>query len=265
MLRIGTVLVALMLVGITVGHAEDEKELAKKLANPIANLVSIPVQANYDENIGPDEDGSMWRINIQPVIPFTLNDDWNVITRTIVPIVSQEDVVPGSGNDTGLGDITASQFFSPKDPTANGWIWGVGPVWLLPTASEDALGSEKWGLGPTAVALKQKNGWTYGALVNHIWSYAGDDDRPDVNATFIQPFLAHTLPTATTFTLNTESTYDWQSDEWAVPVNALVSQMLKIGKLPIQVAVGVRYWAESSTNGPEGTGFRLQLTGLLPK
>jgi hypothetical protein len=182
-----------------------------------------------------------------------------------VPIVSQEDVAPGSGEDSGLGDITASQFFSPKKPTADGWIWGVGPVWLLPTASEDALGAEKWGLGPTAVVLKQRHGWTYGALVNHIWTIAGEDDRSDVNATFLQPFLAFTFHTATTLTVNTESTYDWESEAWSVPINAMVSQMLKIGKLPIQVAVGVRYWAESSTCGPEGIGFRLQLTGLLPK
>jgi hypothetical protein len=186
--------------------AEQQAELAKKLANPIASLISVPIQANYDENIGPDDDGSQWRINIQPVIPFSLGENWNLITRTIVPVADQNDIPVSGQGESGLGDIVVNQFFSPKDATSSGWIWGAGPVWLLPTATEDALGSEKFGLGPTRVMLKQNGPWTYGGLVNHIWSVAGDDDRVDVNATFMQPFLAYVTPTQTTFGLNTEAT-----------------------------------------------------------
>ena len=128
-------------------------ELARKLANPVANLISVPLQYNYDENFGPDDQGSKSVLNIQPVAPFTLNEEMNLITRTIVPLVDADDV-PAGFSESGLGDIVASQFFSPKEPTAGGITWGVGPVELLPSASDETLGGEKWGLGPTAVALK---------------------------------------------------------------------------------------------------------------
>ena len=246
--------------------AASDAELAKQALNPIAALISLPVQLNYDVNIGPAEQGEKWQLNVQPVIPFSIGADWNLISRTIVPLVSQQDVVTGAGNDSGVGDITQSLFFSPKKPTAGGWIWGAGPVLLLPTGSEDRLTAGKWGLGPTAVVLKQQNGWTVGALANHIWSVAGDDDRRDISATFLQPFVSYTTRTLTSFTVNTESTYDWKSEEWSVPVNFMVSQMLKVGNQPLTVKGGARYWADSPDGaGPKGWGFQLAVTLLFPK
>ncbi|MCI0675406.1 MAG: hypothetical protein L0Y42_06470 [Phycisphaerales bacterium] len=243
--------------------AADAAELAKKLSNPIASLISVPFQFNFDRGFGPDDDGERYTLNIQPVIPISLNEQWNVISRTIVPITHQDDLFPGAGDQTGLGDIVQSLFFSPKEPTSGGLIWGAGPVFLIPSATDDLLGSEKFGIGPTVVLLKQEKGWTYGALANHIWSVAGDGDRADVNATFLQPFLSYTTRDAWTFALNTESTYDWEAEEWSVPINAVVSKLVTLGDQPIQFFAGVRYWADSPDTGPEGFGFRAGFTLLF--
>ena len=244
----------------------SDSELAKKSLNPIAAMISVPMQYNYDENIGAADSGERHVLNIQPVIPFDLNDEWNLISRTIIPLVDQDGIVPGGAADaSGLGDVVQSLFFSPKQPTDNGWIWGAGPVFLLPTASDDLLGGEQWGLGPTAVALKQENGWTYGALANHIWSFEGEDDRDDVNKTFLQPFLSYTTPGFTTYGVNTESTYDWETEDWSVPVNFTVTQLMKFGQQPVSLQAGVRYWADSTAGGPEDVAFRLSLTLLYPR
>lgn len=240
-----------------------DTDLAKQLSNPVSNLISVPFQLNYDENYGPDDSGSRWLLNIQPVIPISLNSSTNLISRTIVPLTWTDDI--GGSDESGMGDIVQSFFFSPKEPTSSGLIWGVGPVFLLPTATDPSLGSEKWAAGVTGVALKQSGPWTYGALGNHLWSFAGDDDRADINATFLQPFISYTTPKATTFSLNTESTYDWESERWSVPVNAVVSQMVSVGDRPVSIFAGVRYWADSPENGPEGMGFRVGATLLFPK
>jgi len=247
--------------------ANDDKaaaaELAKKLSNPVAALISVPIQNNWDFGIGP-ANAMRYTANVQPVIPFTLSEDWNLITRTILPIVYAESPVKGGDDKFGLGDTVQSIWLSPKAPTSGGWIWGAGPVLLWPTSTDDALGVGKLGAGPTALALKQVNGWTYGALANHLWSYAGEGSNPDVNATFLQPFASYTTKTFTTYALNTESTYDWEHSQWTVPLNATVSQLVKIGKQPVQFSLGARYYAETPANGPEW-GLRFAVTFLFPK
>jgi len=240
------------------------EELAKKLANPVAALISVPFQLNYDQDIGPARGGDRWQLNIQPVIPIELNADWNIISRTILPVISQSDIYPGAGSQSGIGDIVQSVFFSPKEPTAGGWILGAGPVFLLPTGSEDLLSAKKWGAGPTGVALKQEGPWTYGLLANHIWSFAGSG-KQDVNATFLQPFVSYTTPTAWSFALNTESTYDWEREQWSVPLNFVVTKVTKIGDQLISVGGGVRYWADGPDSGPHGVAFRAVVTLLFPK
>jgi len=245
---------------------ESEQQLAQQLANPVAALISVPLQLNFNSNIGPVDDGEQWVLNVQPVIPFSLNDDWNLISRTILPIVDQRDIFPGAGSQTGLGDTVQSVFFSPAAPTAGGWIWGVGPVLLLPTGTDDLLTTDKWGAGPTAVALRQQGPWTVGMLVNHLWSFAGESDRRDVNASFMQPFLSYTTPTAWTYSLQTESTYDWEGDgDWQVPIRVGASKVTRFGRQLVSLGGAVNYWLESPDSGPEGWGFRFTLTLLFPR
>jgi len=251
-------------VGVEAMAEESQADIAKKLNNPIAALISVPFQFNYDQDLGPTEEGERTFVNIQPVIPIQLNADWNVISRTIVPVISLQDVPPGNDED-GLGDVVQSLFFSPS-ALVDGWTWGVGPALSLRTATDDLLGAEKWSAGPTAVALKQEHGWTYGMLTNHLWSYAGNGEATDVDATFLQPFLVYTTATFTSFAVNTESTYDWQGNDWSVPINFTVTQVFKIGAQPMSLQLGARYWADTPENvGPEGWGARLTYTLVFPQ
>lgn len=258
----GLACVVCALVSATHARADDAS-LAQELTNPVASLISVPIQYNFDDRIGLEDGGERHLINIQPVIPISLGTDWTLISRTIAPIVSQDEIFRGAGEQFGLGDIVQSLFFSPKQP-AGSIIWGAGPVVLLPTGTDELLTTEKWGAGPTAVALTQANGWTIGILANHIWSFEGNEDRADVSATFLQPFITYTTPDAWTFALNTESTYDWEGESWSIPVNFNVSKLTKFGAQPVSLGAGVRYWADSPDAAAEGWGFRSSLTFLFP-
>jgi hypothetical protein len=245
--------------------AQEANELAKQLSNPIADLTSVPLQLNYDEGFGEDGNGYRSTLNIQPVVPIAIDDRWNMISRTILPLIAQDDVRSGAGSQSGVGDILQSVFFSPKAPTDSGWTWGAGPALLMRTASETALGTDKWSAGPTVVALKQTAaGWTYGALANHLWSFAGNDAAVDVNSTFLQPFIAKGLGQGRTVSVNFESTYDWQQSQWNVPFNIGYSKVTRLGSQLISYQSGVRYFLETPNGGPEW-GVRFTLTLLFPK
>lgn len=220
----------------TTSSADD---LAKQLQNPISSLISVPFQGNFDFGIGP-ADGTRFTLNMQPVIPMSISEDWNLIARLVLPFVSQSDVAGNSGSQTGLADAVVSGFFSPKAPTSSGIIWGVGPALLIPTATDKQLGSEKFGIGPTAVALKQSGSITMGALINHIWSIAGSDDRADVNSTFFQPFLAKNFSGGYALTLNTELTQNWDFNATSGFFHVVGSKVSSIGSQMIQYLVGPR-------------------------
>ena len=255
------VLASLAAATISQGHAQDS-EIQKKLSNPIASLTTVPFQLNYDSRIGPLGDGHRWTLNVQPVVPFKLNDQLSLVVRTIVPVISQDDTLPGAGDQFGLGDTLQSFFLVP--PSVNGFTFGIGPALQYRTGTDTLLTTGKWGAGPTVVALQQTGPWTVGILANHIWSYAGDDTRAEVNSTFLQPFIAYAASGGWTYTVNTQSTYDWTAQAWSVPLLFQVSKLTKFGDQPVNLAAGAKYWAESPDTGPQGWAGVFTLTFILP-
>lgn len=249
------------------GLAADKKSteaLAKAAQNPVADLISVPFQDNINFGVGPD-DAVQNVLNIQPVIPISIDADWNVITRTILPIISQPALAPGEDRTNGLGDMQFTAFLSPAK--ASGLIWGVGPVFQFPTNTAPELGTDKWGAGPSAVVLRIDGPWVYGALANNIWSFAGDSSDPDVNQFLLQYFVNYNFPggwylsSAPVITANWEASSD---DRWTVPVGGGGGRLFHIGKLPVNAQAQAFYNVASPDNGPEWT-LRLQLQFLFPR
>lgn len=254
------------------------QDLAKQLSNPVASLISVPIQTNYDFGVGPSDAGFRFTANIQPVVPVALSPKLNLIMRNILPVIYQSDVFAplsddtsegsgvyaGQGDQGGLGDLTSSFFLSPSAPV-KGIIVGAGPVFLLPTATDKYLGSGKWGVGPTVVVLKQTGPWTVGALYNHVFSFAGQSARNDVSTSFFQPFLNYTFKNTTSLLVNMESTYDFAgSNGWTVPVNFAASKIFKLGPQLVNFQIGARYYATGPT-GAADWGLRFSTTFLFPK
>ena len=237
-------------------------ELAKELQNPLASLISVPFQSNFDFGFDP-ADGSRWLMNVQPVIPMSIGEDWNLIGSVILPVISQNDIFGESGSQTGIGDALVTGFFSPKAPTAGGLIWGVGPAISIPTATDDLLGSGQFSAGPSVVGLMQKGSITYGALVNHIWSLFGDSDRGDVNATFFQPFLAKNFAGGYALALNTELLQSWETDSSVGTINLVGSKVTTLGSQLAQFFVGPRIPYGNGNNA--SWGFRAGIVLLFPR
>jgi hypothetical protein len=251
------VLVAELMVVLPSGSQAQDSDVQKQLTNPIASLTVVPIQANFDFKIGPAQDGSRVTTNIQPVVPFKLSEQTTLVVRTIVPIVAQDNIFPGAGSQFGLGDSLQSFFFVPR--SVGGFTWGAGPALQYRTGTDQLLTTGKWGAGPTVVALQQTGPWTIGVLANHIWSFAGDAGRSEVSNTFLQPFIAYAAAGGWTYTVNTQSNYDWVAKHWSVPILGQISKLTKIGGQPVSISGGVRYWAQAPVSGPHG------LAGLVSK
>lgn len=242
----------------------SQEELAKLAQNPIANLISIPIQNNFNYNVGA-HNGNQYVGNFQPVIPFSPTDNWNVITRTIVPVIHQPWLAPEYGDTWGLGDVQFTAFLSPAKP--GGIIWGVGPIMQMPSGTDNSTTAGKWAAGPSAVALKIDGHWVYGGLANYISSFAGQVDRGAVSQWTIQPFVNYNLSDGwylTSIPLITANMMAEGSDVWTVPVGGGIGKIVHVGKVPLNLQLQGFYNVVHPDAGPEWS-VRLQVQILLPK
>lgn len=238
---------------------ESVEKLSQEAANPIANLVSIPIQNNIDYGFG-DFDRSRNVLNIQPVIPFA---GGRIITRTIIPIVWMPDVRAESGLlFSGLSDIVFTAFYVPGGGKV---MWGVGPVFEIPTGGS-TRGSNKWSIGPSAVALAQSGDWTLGILANNVWSFAGASGYPNVNRGLIQYFIVRQLGDGWYVNSAPIITVNWNAasgQKWVVPFGVGGGRLMFVGKLPLNVQLGANYNVVRPDIGPKWQ-FRIQAQILLP-
>ena len=265
-------LAAVLFPGIA--SAEMSKEdIAKASQNPLTAMYSLPIQNNTYVNIGPD-DKTKNIANFQPVLPFDLNDDWTVVTRTIIPVVSSPTGTYSGGNYErvfGLGDTSFTAFFTPKAPTESGWIWGVGPSLYIPTATDTDLGTKKWGAGASAVLLKADGKFVYGGLISNIWSFAGsgqDAGFERVNAMTLQPFVNYNMDDGWFVSSVPIITANWEADSdhtWTVPMGVGVGRAMKLGKIPMTAQVHGYYNVVTPDDYGEEWQMRVQIQLLFPR
>lgn len=262
---LSTILVLVLSLTLTsIAQQHSESDLAKKTQNPVSDLISVPLQNNFDFNIGPNN-RTRYTLNIQPVVPFGISENWNIITRTIAPVLYQPDIASNSGGEFGLGDINTTWFLSPSKPGK--LIWGVGPILQFPTATDDTLGTGKWAAGPSVVLLTMPGHWVLGVLASNIWSYAGDASRDDVNQFLFQYFVNYNLPNGWYLTSAPINTANWEadsSDRWTIPLGGGGGKVVRLGKLPINAQTQAFYNVEHPDSGPEWQ-FRLQIQLLFPR
>ena len=244
---------------------QSDTDLAKQTQNPVADLISLPFQNNIDFNVGPN-DRTRYTLNIQPVIPLHIAENWNLITRTILPVIYQPDVLSNSGGNTGLGDLNFTAWLSPRK--AGKFIWGAGSTLVMPTATEDTTGTDKWSAGPSVVGVYMSGPWVLGGFVSNFWSFAGNSDRADVNFLFSQLFVNYNLNDGWYLISAPIITSNWEADSddrWTLPVGGGGGKVFRIGKLPVNLNLHAYYNVEK----PELTGadwqLRCQLQLLFPK
>jgi len=256
-----------LLCGASAAHAEmSAEELAKLAQNPVGNLISVPFQNNTNLNFGPEK-GTQNILNIQPVIPIEITKDWNIITRTIMPVIWMPSLGPDTPAKNGFGDIEFTAFLSPANPGE--WIWGVGPIVQLPTDSGSEFGNRNWGLGPSGVVLHLKHGdpWVYGVLVNNVWSVSGNRQGGSYSNGLIQPFVNYNFEGGLYLTSSPILTFEWDapsSQRWTVPLGGGVGKIFHLDKLPVNTQISAYYNVVRPDFGPNWQ-IRAQVQLMLPK
>ena len=255
-------------------QGESGASLRAATQNPISSMYSLPFKFTFDNGA---TNGDANFLNIQPVLPVTVGD-WNLVNRIIIPLANAPGGIPGlpnnpgvgdpseSGRTSGLGDINYSLFFNPREPKGK-LIWGVGGSITAPTASDDRLGSGKWSAGPTVIGLVQPGWGTYGALARHLWSFAGEDDRRDVNQSLIEPFVNYNLDNGWYLISDSVITVDWEiksGDKVTLPLGGGFGKIFQVGKQPMNARVEAYYNAIRPDGAPDWTiGGTIQW--LFPK
>lgn len=236
-------------------------DLATKLTNPVANLISVPFQFNYDRGMGADGKGSSTSYIFQPVVPIKLNANWNYILRPVITTATQTNV--NGYNGTGVGPAIVETFFSPNTPGP--FIWGVGPVVSTPSMSGNQFGTNQTGAGVSAVGLYLKAPWTAGILAYQTWGVGGSSVAGTANNSYWQPFVSYVTKDAWTYSVNTQSSFNWDERRAQNPVNASISKLVMFDKMPVSFSLGARYYLSSVPEGPTGWGARFSVTFLFPK
>ena len=252
-----------LLPGAEILAQDDTAELARAAQNPVASMISLPFQNSFDFGLGP-YDRAQYILNIQPVIPIRLSDNWNLINRTIIPVLYQPDLYAEQGSTGGVGDIQTSFFLSPAQPGR--LIWGVGPIFQFPSSTNATLGQGQWGLGPSLVALTMQGPWVIGGLANNVWSVGGQEARPDVNQFLFQYFINYNMPEGWYISLSPIITANWKAADgegWTVPVGGGFGKIFRLGKLPVNGTAQAYYNAVRPTDGADWS-LRLQMAFLFP-
>ncbi|HAB17011.1 MAG TPA: neuromedin U [Verrucomicrobiales bacterium] len=243
--------------------ASSTEALARQVQNPLAKLVKVPFQNNFNFGIGPEE-ATQWILDVEPVIPVSLNDDWSLITRTVIPIIDQPSVAPGIPAAFGLGDLNPSFYLSPaKDGQVT---WGAGPTFTLPTATDSSLGAGMWSVGPALIAVTTQGPWVAGVLANQQWSFAGWGSQK-ISAMTIQPFINYNLPAGWYLNSAPVLTANWRvsgAEAWTVPLGGGIGKVFHLGRLPLNGLIQAYYNVRTPENGPDWQ-LRVELQLLFPK
>lgn len=240
---------------------DDIEKLARQMANPLSSITNIPLQNNFDFKVGPYS-GFRYNLNVQPIFSFRLTENWNVMSRSIVSFISQNNVIAENSSQTGIGDILQSFFLTPGKVKSK-FIWGAGPVISIPTATNDVFRSNKWSIGPTILLVRKDKHFTVGALMNSLWSFAGSGTN-DVSTTFIQPFISYTAKRGRSYSMGSENTQDWNNDIFGGDITIILAQILKIKKQIIQFGIGPKFYYGNNPYNPKW-GIRFNIALIYPK